>query len=117
MKLKSTIVIALLVVLCCVGIYTILGQRVTLVADEDIFVLDSPSINPLHSNPVYTLKSGEKMSVSACIDLKHYIVPEIILADGRKGYVVKGKFHLDSGPFWQSGKGPLVYSCRAVTGQ
>jgi len=117
MRPRSVIAAILSIILICLGFGLLLGQRVSLIADEDISILDSPSIDPLQANKIATLKAGERASVSECRDLKHYIVPEVQLAYGRKGYVVKGKFRLEAGPFWQFDKGPLVYSCRALSAQ
>ena len=117
MKVKSIITVILVILLACIGLVLSVGQKIVLVAENDIVIWNSPAINLSQANQIGQLKAGEHAPVSACIDIKHYYVPEIVLPAGEKGYVVDGKFRLNRYPFWQRSKGHLVFSCRAITGQ
>ena len=90
----------------CVLFLAILGQRITLVASEEVNLYDKPTGGQV----VKKLKPGEAVSVAACEDLKHYIVP-VVSVNGQDSYVVDGKFHLERRRTWEFGAGPLSFSC------
>jgi hypothetical protein len=50
---------------------------------------DSPS------NTLLILESGEKLSVTRCIDYKSDIVIEVVVSENVQGYVSEGAFHLE----------------------
>jgi hypothetical protein len=45
---------------------------------------------------------GEELLVLRCVDLKHYLVPEVDLKEGQIGYIVEGRFHLRRKFVWGS---------------
>jgi hypothetical protein len=63
-----------------------------LVADVDLQV----SENPMHiadEKPLGTISKYQKIPLTGCIDLKHYLVPRVLLFNGKQGYVQLGEFH------------------------
>lgn len=74
------------------------SEAVTLVADGPLKIYDHASADPSQISVIATLETGLEVQVTNCVDLKHYIVPEVVLADGRTGYVIDGRFHLRREP-------------------
>lgn len=108
----KTIAFVTAISIACIGLAVIVaGKKITLVAEEEVAVESAPYANVANVNRVATLKPGEEVQVSSCIDVKHYIVPEVVLNDGSKGYVVVGRFHLIRRHVLQSPSGPIVMSC------
>ena len=90
------------------------SERITLVADAPIQVMDRAITDPQQTKAIGSIDQGEEVPVLGCEDLKHYIAPEIKLADGKAGYVLVGQFQLKRHSPWSLSppKGaPLVFSC------
>ena len=87
------------------------GQKIELIAVDDIDVVEKAVIDPEQTRVIGKLQRGERVSVLSCIDLKHYIAPEIRLTDGRRGYVLVGEFRLKRTPPWSSLDSPIVFGC------
>lgn len=97
----SVVVMAALFLMCSVG------ERIMLVADEEINVASSLNGDRV----VGSIHFGQTVQVLSCKDLKHYIVPKVRLPGGGDGYVMDGKFHLIRSSMWQFKKGPISFSC------
>lgn len=102
-KLLATIAITLAILI--LGFSS--GQRIKLIADEDISVTEMPD----GGNLLGTVKEGQAVDVLECEDLKHYIVPKVRLADGIEGYILMGDFHLIRHSAWQFSAGVISFSC------
>lgn len=91
-------------------IYSILvamaGQRISLIAQEDLNLYDKP----INGQVIGKIHQNEKVSVISCEDIKHYIVPVVNFA-GKDAYVLEGKFHLERNRSWDFGAGSLSFSC------
>jgi hypothetical protein len=109
MKLGITVLAVLVVIVAIVFIGS--GKRVKLIADDQIDVVDRAVADPSQTKTIAKLQPGQELPVLSCVDLKHYIVPEIGLSDGKRGYVLVGKFHLKREPFWSSLDSPITFSC------
>ena len=68
----------------------------TLIADTALPVYDVAVADPAGRRVIGTINAGEAVAVTGCVDLKHYLVPEVVLRDGRKGYVIDGRFHFEN---------------------
>lgn len=97
------------------ALYSILYLKpsaITVVADGELNLYDQATLNPVERQVIATLKASKEATVKSCADLKHYLVPEVILADGREAYVIDGPFHLRRErvwPFFDSK--PVVWGC------
>ncbi|WP_280154785.1 hypothetical protein [Piscinibacter sp. XHJ-5] len=65
---------------------------VMLVADTAVPVYDIASADPAVRRVIDTIDIGQSVVVVGCTDLKHYLVPEVSLRDGRRGHVIEGDF-------------------------
>ncbi|MHA6889850.1 hypothetical protein [Ralstonia pseudosolanacearum] len=83
------------------------GQRIALVAEEDIQVTSLPD----GGASLGYINVGQSVDVLECKDLKHYIVPKVRLPDRAEGYILQGKFHLIRHSAWQFSAGSLSFSC------
>jgi hypothetical protein len=73
-----------------IGLAACLPERAVLIVEANTPVHDSVwSANTIQKE-IAVLRAGTKTPVYRCIDIKHYFVYEIRLADGRKGYVDSG---------------------------
>jgi hypothetical protein len=93
------------------GFFLALAERITLVADAAIDVADRAASDPSQVKVIASLQPGEQVPVTSCVDLKHFIAPQIEMTDGTRGYVLVGKFHLRREPWWSSSASPIVLSC------
>lgn len=73
-----------------------------LVADRQLEVYDAIGIGDSPRKAIGRIGIGEELLVLRCIDLKHYLVPKVVLQDGRIGYVIEGTFHLQRKLLWPS---------------
>lgn len=113
MKRVHVVVFAVLAACAIGGVALTLGlaARVTLIADGPVPVYDRAASDPAQTQVISTLEAGDELVVSGCVDLKHYIVPEVELRDGKKGYVIEGAFHLRRAPLLSSSGGPIAFGC------
>jgi hypothetical protein len=102
---KLLIIISLVISMLIFGFS--FGQRIVLVAEEDIQVASLPDGDVLLGH----INVGQSVEVIECEDLKHYIVPKVRLPDGAEGYILQWKFHLIRHSAWRFGAGPLSFSC------
>ena len=91
--------------ICALGLLLV-GQRISLVAQGQVTLYDKP----MGGVAIKKLELGEMAAVVSCEDLKHYIVP-VVHVDGKEGYVVEGKYRLDSKKAWELNGIPLSFSC------
>jgi hypothetical protein len=90
----------------CALAWTLVGQRINLIAKGQVNVYD----RPIDGQVIKVLKPGEITPVVECEDLKHYIVP-IVLMDGRRAYVHEGDYRLDRKSVWELNAGPVSLFC------
>lgn len=88
MKLGIIVLAVLLVIAAIVFIGS--AKRIILIADDQIDVVDRAVTDPAQTKIIAKLRPGQELPVLSCVDLKHYIVPEIRLGDGKRGYVLVG---------------------------
>lgn len=101
------IVITLLAILALAGGFVAgFGQRVELVAEEDLVVSDAP----IRGKPVGHIKRGERYAVTGCEDIKSYFLPIVRLGD-REAFVASPGFTLTVKPAWDLSGGPVSFSC------
>jgi Bacterial SH3 domain len=75
----------------------------TLVADDTVTVLekpsplDYPSTHPIPNSVIATLAKGQRVKVKGDGYEKDFRWYEVVLSDGRRGYVIRGvnPFHLE----------------------
>jgi hypothetical protein len=84
----------------------LIGQRVTVIANGQVNLYDKPTGGQV----VKILNPGEMTSVVGCEDLKHYIVP-IVLIDGKRAYVHEGSYRLERKAAWELNAGPISLTC------
>jgi hypothetical protein len=96
---------AVVLVICALS-WTLVGQRINLIAKGQVNMYD----RPIGGQVIKVLKPGETTPVVECEDLKHYIVP-IVLIDGRRAYVLEGDYRLDRKSVWELKAGPVSLSC------
>ncbi len=78
------------------------SSPVALVADDTVAVMekpspaDYPSTNPIPNTVIATLAKGERVSVKGTGYGKDFMFYEVVLPDGRRGYVIygTGSFHV-----------------------
>ena len=90
----------------CALALALAGQRINVIAKGQVNLYDEP----MDGQVIKVLKPGAIASVVGCEDLKHYIVP-IVLIDGRRVYVHEGDYRLDRKSVWDLNAGPIVLSC------
>jgi hypothetical protein len=84
----------------------LIGQRINVIAKDRVNLYDAP----MDGQVIKILKPGEATAVVGCEDLKHYIVP-IVLVDGRRAYLHEGDYRLDRKAVWELHAGPVSFSC------
>jgi hypothetical protein len=90
------------------------AQRITLVAQAPIEVVDRAVPDPAQTKVVGSISAGEEVAVLGCSDIKHYIAPQVRLLDGTRGVVLVGEFKLKRHSPWHLSpqtNAPLVFSC------
>src|SRR4051812_42328404 len=95
--MKRVFVFVLFIVLIIVVVVFImyfLSDRIDLVAQGDINVEAEMRNDVKTADVVVILHSQERMPVTACHDVKSYIIPEVDAGNGRKGYVIVGRYKL-----------------------
>jgi hypothetical protein len=109
----SHLILAITVVAVPVAFFAYARPSViTVIADGDLNLYDRATSDPDARRVVVTTKAGEEAIVISCIDLKHYLVPEVALADGRKVYVIDGPFQIRrESPWPYIGRRPIVWGC------
>ncbi|MEY4883877.1 MAG: hypothetical protein RIS34_1731 [Pseudomonadota bacterium] len=90
----------------CALALALVGQRINVIAKGQVNLYDTP----MDGQVIKVLKPGEIAPVVGCEDLKHYIVP-IVLIDGRRAYVHEGDYRLDRKSVWELNAGPVSLSC------
>jgi len=100
--------ILIVLALLCAWVF---AHRVILISQEDIVVESYPLPDHTRFPNVGKIKSGEKIQVLSCDDLKHYTAVHVRLGNGQEGYVLEGKFRFEFYPFWSSINSPVSYSC------
>src|SRR6266496_2546663 len=93
-----------------VAVVVILGQRIRLIADGPVELSDQTRVGP-DAPVVGLLREGDDVPVLRCVDTKHYILPEVQMSEGTRGYVVGPRFHLRRGAIWSDLESPVVFSC------
>jgi hypothetical protein len=99
MMSSKTVVSAAFVSLGLLGAILIMSRSPlpkALIADTSLPVYDVAVADPAGRRVIDTINVGEAVAVTGCVDLKHYLVPEVLLRDGRKGYVIDGRFHFQN---------------------
>jgi hypothetical protein len=85
-----------------------LGQRITLIASEQINIQESAE----GKKTIAVVPAGTRLDVLDCHDDKSLIVPRVRLDDGSIGYAVYGAFRLErAGIFDGQSKAPISFSC------
>jgi hypothetical protein len=90
------------------------AQRVTLVANALIAVVDRAVADPGQTKVVGTIATGQEVRVLGCVDIKHYLVPQVILDNGARGFVLVGDFQLKRDSPWSLSSlrdASLAYGC------
>jgi hypothetical protein len=106
-KLKI-ILMGVLSLMMILGIISVLGQRVTLIARGEVAIYE----NSDGLRIVGKISSGTEVAVLSCQDKKSMIYPLVRLASLEKGYIVFGTFSLTTaGPFDFSSIAPVSFSC------
>lgn len=106
--MKKLVWLLLVIVLCLLGALAALGQRATLVALEPLSVHQGID----GQMAIAQVASGTRLPVIRCIDTKSLIIPEVLLADGRTGYAVYGRFQMERAPLLDSSiQAPISFSC------
>jgi hypothetical protein len=100
------IVVTALIFLCVPLLATVFGERVTLVADEDLNLYSTSSGGKV----IKKLNSGGSAKVMACLDLKSYIVPQLRV-ENETVFVLEGQFHLVRASVWDFKAGPISFTC------
>jgi hypothetical protein len=90
----------------CVVAWALIGQRINVVAQSPLKLYDRPIAGVV----INTLNSGAVLPVDGCEDVKHYIVP-VVMVDGRRAYVLEGDYGLDRKPAWELDAAPVSLSC------
>lgn len=97
-------------ILLYITISLTLGKKLTLITQEDVYIVkelkDISSLN----NVLRILRKGERVEVLDCIDVKHYIIAKIRLPNNEDGYVAKGHFSLEVMPAYSSQQQTIVFS-------
>lgn len=99
---------ALVLVLAAV---LVLGKNIELLATTSVPIGAEPTIDPATTQTIATLAKGARVDVLSCRDLKHYLVPEVRLPDGQKGFVMGGQFELTKKIPSLAFDKPIVFSC------
>ena len=90
----------------CALAWAFVGQRINVIAMGQVNLYDKP----IDGQVIKILKPGEIASVVGCKDLKHYIVP-IVLINGQRAYVHEGDYRLDRKSVWELNAGVVSLSC------
>jgi hypothetical protein len=93
-----------LIFLCLLA--TVFGQKVTLVADEDLNLYSTSSGGKV----IEKLNSGRSANVMTCLDAKSYIVPQLKVQN-ETVFVLEGKFHLVRASVWDLKAGFISFTC------
>lgn len=97
--------IAIAFVVCALAL-VLMGKRINVIAMGPVNLYDKP----MDGQIIKVLKPGEVMAVVVCEDVKHYIIP-VVLVDGRRAYVQEGDYRLDRKAAWEFSAGPISLSC------
>jgi hypothetical protein len=109
--MRALLFVGLVVLVVAGSAVALLGRNVELVATTAIPIGAEATIDPASARAIAVLEKGERVDVLSCTDLKHYMVPEVRLPDGRTGFVLGGNFELvRKSPSLHLHK-PLVFSC------
>ena len=92
------------------------GKNVELLATTVVLIGAEPTIDPSATKTIEILAKGARVDVLACLDLKHYLVPEVRLQDARIGYVIGGQFELTTKRLSPAFDKPIVFSCPLTSG-
>ncbi len=94
------------------AVVLLLGNNVELLATTAVPIGAEPTIDAASAQKLAILESGTRVDVLSCKDLKHYLVPEVRLPDGRVGYVLDGQFELTKKTPSLALDKAIVFSCR-----
>ena len=111
--MKAAVALLIFVGALIIVATVMMAENITLVALEPLTVYKTPSGEALQSSTGFAeiITAGSRMTVTSCVDVKHYVVPEVRLNDGRVGYVIEGKFNLERKSFAVSFGWPIVINC------
>ena len=110
-KLALTLAVTTSVVIVGAIFFGASGRRTTLIANGQIQVVDRAVADPAQVSIIGTIQTGEEVVVTRCVDIKHYIVPEVRMKNGQIGYVVAGDFELIRKAVLPVSDAPIVFSC------
>jgi hypothetical protein len=74
-------------------------------------VHDGHSLTRPQGKLVAVLSPGEAVAVVGCEDLRSFIAPEVVLSDGKTGYVIGGDLSLRREPPWSWAGKPTCLTC------
>lgn len=90
-----------------IGAVTVLGiilfiaymrppRGITLIAEGTVpvYATQEDAIKSPSPPTIAQLSAGERVPVTKCLDVKHYLIYKVRLPDGRDGYVLDGKYLL-----------------------
>jgi hypothetical protein len=74
-------------------------RGLVLVAKDDIpvYATQEDATKSPPPSPLARLASGQSVPVKKCVDVKHYFIYKVRLADGRDGFVLEGEYSLMRG--------------------
>jgi hypothetical protein len=82
------------------------GHRISAIAGSQVNLYDEP----IDGRVIKVLRRGDVTAVVGCKDVKHYIVP-VVLVDGQRAYLQEGDYRLVRKAVWEVGDGPISFSC------
>ncbi|RKZ40865.1 MAG: hypothetical protein DRR16_28910 [Candidatus Parabeggiatoa sp. nov. 3] len=77
-------------------------------AISDLTVVKSIEDISLHKNRKI-VKSGKRLNLIDCVNIKHYILPKVQLEDKTEVYVIDGQFKIEHFPIWHT-EGNIIFS-------
>jgi hypothetical protein len=91
--------------------YVLVGEKITLIPEEQINLIAEPVSDPAKAVVVGKLQAEQGVEVVGCYDMKHYIVPKVRLENEQTAYVTEAKFRLERKPAWSTFGESTVISC------
>lgn len=115
--MRTSFLISLAVMLAAICGVVAWPEKYDLIAGGDVIVRKVMNQEPSFQDALYVLKSGERLTVSGCVDSKSDVAVRVIAPSGAVGYVGAGHFKLKRiarsiGDVFLFFDESMVWSCR-----
>ena len=86
--------VAIVIVVALIFLYRVPSLMLVAEGEVSVYVTKNDAMESLSPSPIAVLSERQSIKVTRCVDVKHYFIYKVRLADGRIGFVNAGKYSI-----------------------